>query len=71
MGKFGSQESNRKFKKTIICRFVTFVENESDSANNATYSKGASAKVASKAKGSERYPSRLMNQKVSSVATQS
>ena len=50
--------------------FVTFVENESDIANNPTYSKEALTNIASKAKCSERYPNRGMKQKVSSFATQ-
>ena len=58
------------FRKPSFSDFVTFVENESDIANNPTYSKEALTKIASKAKCSERYPSRGMKQKVSSFATQ-
>ena len=50
--------------------FVTFVENESDIAKNPTYSKEALTNIASKAKCSERYPSRGMEQEVSSFETQ-
>ena len=50
--------------------FVTCVENESAIANNPTYSKEALTNIASKARCSERYPSRGMKQKVSSFASQ-
>ena len=50
--------------------FEPFVEKESDIANSPTDSKEALTKIASKAKCSERCPSRGMKQKVSSFATQ-
>ena len=57
-------------RRSSFSDFVTFVENESDIANNPTYSNEALTNVASKVKCSERYPSRGMKQKVSSFARQ-
>ena len=57
-------------RRPLSADFVIFVEKESGIAKNPTYSKEALKKIATKAKGSERYPSRGMKQKVSSFATQ-
>ena len=64
------KKETENLRRLLFADFVTFLENESDIANNPTYSKEALTKIASKAKGSERYPSRAMQQKVSSFATQ-
>ena len=57
-------------RRPSLSDFVTFVENESDIANDPTYSKEALTKIGSKAKCSERHLSRGMKQKVSSFETQ-
>ena len=64
------KKETESLTRPLFSDFVTFVENESDIANNPTYSKDALTKIASKAKSSERYPSRGMKQKVSSFSPQ-